>query len=102
MIVTLTARRLKPGSQDDFRAAFASGMDDVPEEILKRWTRVYVSRDVSDENVILSFGLFDGTLEELREIQAQGDRDQELAKAAPHIEEVLLDGSYEVLEEITP
>ena len=48
--------------------------------------------------------VFDGTLEELREIQRQGEGGprSETGPMSPHIEEVLLDGSYEVLEEITP
>jgi hypothetical protein len=55
MIVTLTARRLKHGSQDAFRA-----------------------------------------------FQEQAGREEQLTKLAPYIDEVLLDGSYEVLDEITP
>ena len=105
MICTLTARRLKPGAFAAFREAFEkAGIEDVPPEIVKRWSRVYVCRDVTDENVALTFGFFDGTLEELREIQGQdeGGRRSETSPMAPYIEEVLLDGSYEVLEEITP
>ena len=67
-------------------------------------TASYVCRDVSDENVALTFGFFEGTLEELREIQRQGEGGprSETGPMAPHIEEVLLDSSYEVLEELTP
>lgn len=55
MICTLTARRLKPGSFDAFRDAFEqAGAEDVPEEIVKRWSRAYVCRDVSDENIALT------------------------------------------------
>jgi hypothetical protein len=105
MICTLTARRLKPGTFEPFREAFEkAGVEDVPQEIVKRWSGVYVCRDVSDENVALTFGFFEGTLEELREIQrqAKGGPRSETGPMAPHIEEVLLDGSYEVLDEITP
>lgn len=102
MICTLTARRIRAGAADDFRGAFEGSVEQMPEEAGKRWTRVYVCRDVTDENVILTFGFFDGTLEELREIQAQADRDAMLARIAPHVADVLLDGSYEVLEEIEP
>lgn len=97
--------RLKPGAFDAFRDAFEkSGVEDVPEEIAKRWSRVYVCRDVTDENVALTFGFFEGTLEELRDIQSQleGGPRNETGPIAPHIESILLDGSYEVLEEITP
>lgn len=65
--------------------------------------QVYVCRDVSDSNVILSFGLFDGSLDELREIQnsAGGERVR-TEPMAGLVEAVLLDGSYEVIERITP
>jgi hypothetical protein len=104
MICTLTGRRLKPGTYEQFRDTFEAANNAVPEEIVKRWKKVYVCRDVTDENVVLSFGFFDGTLEELREIQsgAASSRDAELGSIAPFVEEVLLDGSYEVAEEITP
>jgi len=62
-------------------------------------TKVYVCRDVADESVVLSFGLFDGALEELREIQSRIGGPPEAAYEM--VEEVLLDGSYEVDEEIT-
>lgn len=100
MIVTLTTRRLVPGAYDAFRAAWDPG--DAPAEILSRWTRVYHARDVTDPDVVLSFGLFDGTLEELRAIQAQFSRDDQVDRIAPTVAEVLLDGSYEVIEELDP
>lgn len=102
MICTLTARRVNPGAEEEFRAAFEGSVQEIPDEISKRWKQVYVCRDVTDENVILSFGFFDGTVDELREIQSQADREGQLAKLSPHVQEVLLDGSYEVIEEITP
>ena len=55
MICTLTARRLKPGSYEQFRSAWDPGSVPVG------WTRVYHCRDVSDPDVVISFGLFDGT-----------------------------------------
>ena len=100
MICTLTAGRLKPGAVGAFRAAFEESARDIP-DAAKRWTRVYACRDVTDENVILTFGFFDGTLDELRAIQAR-HRDAQLDRISPHVEDMLLDGSYEVVEEITP
>ena len=49
---------------------------------------------------MISFGFFDGTLEQLREIQSRL-RDAQVDQIAPQVEEVLLDGSYEVIEELT-
>jgi hypothetical protein len=63
MICTLTARRLKPGAYEEFRAAWDIGGRP------SGWTHVYHCRDVEDPDVVLSFGLFDGSLDELREAQ---------------------------------
>ena len=98
MICTLTARRLKPGAYDDFRAAWGRGHDERP-DLAERWNPVYLTRDVSDENVVLAFGMFNGTLEELRAVQEEygyGDRRSEVDG---FVEEVLLDGAYEVIEQ---
>ena len=57
MICTLTARRLTPDSCDAFRSAWDPG------EAPTGWRRIYHCRDVSDPDVVISFGLFDGTLE---------------------------------------
>jgi hypothetical protein len=101
MLCTLTARRIKPGEFDAFQAAFQEMNDNAPGDVLERWKNVYVTRDVNDENVVLSFGLFDGTVEELREIQAAGGGEASRTSAiAGVVEEVLLDGSYEVVQHL--
>ena len=100
MICTLTARRLKPGTYDAFRSAWDPG--DRNQEAIRRWKRIYHVRDVSDPNVVISFGLFDGSLEELREMQSRMARGDQVDRVAPHVAEVLLDGSYEVVEELVP
>ena len=69
MICTLTAGRLKPGAYDAFREAWDPG--DAPAEVIGRWKQVYHARDVTDPDVVISFGMFDGSLDELREIQQQ-------------------------------
>ena len=100
MICTLTARRLKPDSYEQFRAAWdPTGTNP---QALHRWTHVYHCRDVKDPDVVISFGLFDGTPEELREAQAQLSRDSQVDRVTPHVQHVLLDGSYEIVEELTP
>ena len=98
MICTLTARRLKPGAYDDFRSAWGGGGERPPGT--ERWTRVYHCRDVDDENVVVSFGFFDGTLDELREAQQAVGRETQVESIEPHVEETLLDGAYEVIEEL--
>ncbi|HEX4837025.1 MAG TPA: hypothetical protein VFV03_00660 [Solirubrobacteraceae bacterium] len=39
-----------------------------------RWKRIYHVRDLEDENIVISFGFFDGSLAGLRELQAQAWR----------------------------
>ena len=99
MICTVTARRLKTGAYDAFRAAWDPS---TAGDELRLWTRIYHARDVADPDVVISFGLFDGSLEELRDAQSHLGRQSQVDRIGPHVEEVLLDGSYEVVEEITP
>jgi hypothetical protein len=100
MICTLTARRLKPGAYEKFRQAWDPNR--ANHDALRRWTRIYHCRDVSDPDVVISFGLFDGSLEELREAQARLGRESQVDRVGAHVQEVLLDGSYEVIEELSP
>jgi hypothetical protein len=100
MICTLTARRLKPGTYEDFRATWDPSA--APAEVIGRWKRIYHVRDLNDENVVISFGMFDGSEQELREMQARMGRSDQVSRVQPLVEEVLLDGAYEVIEEIVP
>ena len=100
MICTLTARRLTPGAYQTFRQAWDPTR--VDHDALRQWTRIYHCRDVADPDVVISFGLFDGSLDELREAQARLGRKSQVERVQPHVEEVLLDGSYEVVEQLTP
>ena len=99
MICTFTARRLNAGAYDAFRAAWDPR---TTGEELRRWTRIYHARDVADPDVVISFGLFDGSLDELREAQARMGRQSQVGRVDAHVQEVLLDGSYEVVEELIP
>jgi hypothetical protein len=98
MICTLTARRLKPGAYEQFRAAWDPG--DAAPEVIERWHPIYHVRDVTDPDVVISFGFFNGSLQDLAEAQASIDRGDQVARVAQNVEEILLDGAYEVLEQI--
>lgn len=99
MICMMTARRIEPGKTEDFLEQFESGVDKIPDDLRERFSGVYACRDIRDENVVLTFGLFDGSLEDLREIQSRDEREQQLAEIAPFIAEELYDGSFEVIKE---
>lgn len=98
MICTLTARRLKPGAYDDFRAVWGAGEAKHP-GIAGKWNPVYVTRDVNDENIVVAFGFFNGSLDELRQAQKEFGYSDAVDRMAAYVEEVLLDGAYEVVEE---
>ncbi len=69
-------------------------------EVIERWRPIYHARDVNDRDVVISFGFFNGSHEELRDIQARAGRGDQVARIAATVEEVLLDGAYEVVEEL--
>jgi hypothetical protein len=97
MICAMTARRVSAGKADEFLEAFRSGTDSMPDEIRDQFKAVYACKDVTDPDVVLTFGLFKGTIDELRELQSRGERGEQLEGIAPLVEEVLIDGSFEVV-----
>jgi heme-degrading monooxygenase HmoA len=97
MLCALTVRKLKPGSMEDFRKAFIPD-DDM--EAPPGWKQFYALQNVDDENEVITFGLFDGTLEELRAGQRDSSEyDQRRAAADEFVESVGADGVFEVVEE---
>ncbi len=97
MLCALTVRKLKPGSIEDFRKAF---IPDDDTEVPSGWKRFYALQNVGDENEVITFGFFDGTLEELRAGQQNSsDYDQRRAAADELVESVGADGVFEVVEE---
>jgi hypothetical protein len=99
MICALTARRIEGGKTEEFIEQFSQGPENFPDEIRDKFKAVYACRDVNDENVILTFGLFDGTIDELRGLQSRGEREDQLDRIEPLVDEVLFDSSFEVLRE---
>lgn len=99
MLCALTVRKLKPGSVEGFKQAFIpADVSDVP----AGWKRFYAIRNVDDENEVITFGFFDGTLEEMRASQGDGaEYDERRAKADEFVESYGADGLYEVVEERT-
>jgi heme-degrading monooxygenase HmoA len=96
MLCAMTQRKLKPGSFDDFRAAFVPG-DEM--EAPPGWKKFYAVRSVADENEVITFGFFDGSLDELKESQQTGEYDERRAAADQFVESVGVDGLFEVIEE---
>jgi hypothetical protein len=97
MICFLSARRLKPGAYDEFRRAWE------PERWPPEAVRAYHLRDIDDENLVVSFGLYQGTLADRDRIRdGHGDDQARLEQLSQHVEETLLEGVFEVVEEVEP
>src|SRR4051812_28777402 len=78
MLCLFSARRLKPGAFDQFRRAWEPPSDEFP----PGFQRAYHARNVRDEDEIVSFGLFDGSLEELGAGRAEHEQQERRRKAA--------------------
>lgn len=96
MLCALTVRKLKPGAMEDFRQAFVPS-DDV--EPPAGWKRFYALRNARDENEIVTFGFFDGTLEEMMANKSENEYDERRAATEQYVESVGADGVFEVVEE---
>ncbi|HEY2602173.1 MAG TPA: hypothetical protein VGI67_11495 [Thermoleophilaceae bacterium] len=93
MLCAHTVRRLKPDSFDEFKAGFGP-----PDEAAQQgWVRFHMLRDVNDPDQVVTFGFFDGTLEELNESQHSHAYDDRVKDVAPLVEEVVANGIYEIV-----
>ncbi|MGZ5307650.1 MAG: hypothetical protein ACXWW8_04590 [Solirubrobacterales bacterium] len=95
MLCALTVRKLKPGKFDEFKNAF------IPSEGTEApagWKQFYAIRNVEDEDEVITFGFFDGTIEDLRS-QDRTDYDARIQTIDEFVESVGTDGVYDVVEE---
>jgi len=91
MLCALTVRKLKPGTVDEFRSKFGPQEERPPEG----WTAFHMLRSTSDDTEVVTFGFFDGTLEELESNQAEQGYRERLDEISPLVESVLVNGVYE-------
>jgi hypothetical protein len=97
MLCALTVRRLKPGMFEQFHDTFVSGFDagNPP----AGWVRFNMLRNAEDPDEVISFGFFDGTVEQLR--ASQEGYEEQMQKIAPYVESVGADGLFEVVEDFS-
>jgi len=95
MIVMFSARRLKPGSWDQFRRAWDPGSTRPP-----GLQRAYHARNIRDEDEIISFGLFDMTEQEYRAWRAEADAEENsrVSGLSAFVEAEHTAGVYEVVD----
>ena len=102
--VALTVRRLKPDAYDAWRKAWHD-LDDPDALWVDQESKAYIARNVEDPDEIVAFGFFHGEGPELLALRDDPETQRKQAKRAagmaPHVDGVVVDGSYEVLEVIT-
>lgn len=93
MFVALTARTLENGAFDGFREAFLENSADWPPQLV----RFTMARNVEEPDEIVCFGLFEGTVEELR-AQSRAAYEAQQARISGFVASVGTDGLFEVVE----
>ena len=100
MMCLVTVRQLKPGSYDDFRAAWA------PKPWPPQLSRVEVLRNDDDPDQVMTVGYMDVTADELDAMRDQPETLEgeaaRLQRIAPFEERLLVNGIFELTEEVSP
>ena len=97
MIVMLSARRLKPGAWEQFRQAWEPG-DDMP----PGFQRAYHARNIRDEDEVVSFGLFDMSIDDYRRWRedAEAQENQRVDRLSAFVENEHVAGVFEVIDTV--
>jgi hypothetical protein len=98
MLCAHTVRRLKPGTFDQFREAFIPGEEEAP----PGWVRFHLLRGLADPSEVVTFGFFEGTLEELEASQTAADFESRRDSIDPFVDAVIANGVYEIAATLVP
>jgi heme-degrading monooxygenase HmoA len=95
MVVMFTARRLKPGAWDQFRRAWDPGDEKLP-----GFQRAYHARNIRDEDEVISFGLFDMSIDDYHRWRGEVDaqENQRVDRMSAFVENEHVAGVYEVVD----
>ena len=96
MLCAHTVRRLKPGTFDQCRAAFMPSAEDAPDG----WVRFHMLRGLANPDEVVTFGFFDGTIEELEGSQDASDFEERRDAIAEFVDAVVINGVYEGAESL--
>ena len=101
MLCAVTVRQIKPGSYEEFRKAWE------PDEWLPHLERALVFRNEDNPDQVLTIGFFDADQETLdadvRDAPAVlAEEDRRLRRIAEFEERVLLNGIFELVDEVVP
>jgi hypothetical protein len=88
MLVLLTARRLKPGTFEEWRRAWE------PDEWPEQFSRAYVLRNRNDPDEVISFGVWEGSAEDLDALAGSADSAR-IERMSDFVESKSIDGIYD-------
>lgn len=98
MMAAVTVRKIKPGTYEDFRRAWE------PDPWVPSLSRILVLRNDADPDQVLTIGFFDTDADGVDALRDDPDvlRSEEarLRRIAPFEEVVLLNGIFEVADEV--
>jgi hypothetical protein len=97
MLCAHTVRRLKPGTYEEFKEKFGPDPDNRPEG----WVAFTMLRNLSDPDEVVTFGYFDGTLDELERNQAEHGYGEIRSATDPLVETVVANGVYEIVASLS-
>jgi heme-degrading monooxygenase HmoA len=97
MIIMFTARRLKPGAWEQFRRAWDPGDTPPP-----GFQRAYHARNIRDEDEVISFGLFDMTMNDYHRWRSEDDAEENerVDRVSAFVANEHVSGVYEVIDEV--
>ena len=100
MMALVTVRQIKPDTYDEFRKAWA------PVPWWPQLTKIEILRNDEDPNEILTVGYVDVNAEELEDLRDSPEilrsEAERLERIAPFEERLLVNGVFELVEEVTP
>ena len=100
MMALVTVRQIKPGSYDEFRKAWA------PDPWWPQLTKIEILRNDDNPDEVLTVGYVDVTLEELERLRDSPEilesEARRLERIAPYEERLLVNGVFELVEELGP
>jgi hypothetical protein len=99
MICAITARRVDPELAEEFMDAFMGDPANWPPLLSDKFRGVYACRNTDDPGMILTFGLFDGTREELMELQAGQGRSDQMDRIEELVEETIFTGTFDMMRD---
>jgi hypothetical protein len=97
MLCAHTVRRLKPGTYDEFKEKFGPDPGNRPEG----WVAFTMLRSLANPDEVVTFGYFDGTLEELERNQSEQGYQEVRSSIDPLVDAVIANGVYEIVASLT-